>query len=106
MLFLFQVTVHKPAEMTNTEFFKLWEQEAEAVTGALEAGILKAAYKVPGEPKIVTIVEVESFEQMDLMLQSLPIWKSGFAHLVEETSWTPLRPYANWKADLKVLANG
>ncbi len=105
MLFLFQVTVRKPAEMSTKEFYGIWEKEAEAVGEGLKAGVLKAAYKVAGEPKVVAIVDAESHDQMDAVLLSLPLWKN-YAHMVEDVTWTPLRDYGNWHTHLKELSKG
>jgi muconolactone D-isomerase len=106
MLFLFQATLQKPATMSNQDFYELWEKEAQAVDAGVAAGFVKWVYKVAGEPKVVAVMEVASHDQLDLALLELPIWKLGFAHLVTEVTWTPLRSYDDWHADLRRLAQG
>lgn len=106
MLFMLQVTVRKPADMTNAEFYKLWVEEAETAMGAVRAGVIKSIYKVAGEPHVIAIVEVESHDQIDHIVQSLPIWKKGYAHLVEDATWTPIRTYQSWHEQMKELAKG
>lgn len=106
MLFLFQARLAKPADMSNTEFYGLWAREADAVMAALgSGGAIKSAYKIAGEPRVVAVMEFESHDQMDRLLQQLPIWRGGFSHLIEDLTWTPLRAYENWHADLQALSN-
>ena len=51
-------------------------------------------------------MDVASGDDMDAAVHNLPIWKLGFAHLVPEISWTPLRDYRAWGEQLKELAKG
>jgi len=104
MLFMLHAKLAKPEGMSNKEFYGVWEQEAEAAVAALQAGVIKALYKVAGTPEVVGIVEVNTADDIDHAVHSLPIWKLGYSHLVTELTWTPLRPYENWAEDLKQLA--
>jgi muconolactone delta-isomerase len=104
MLFMMHAKLAKPEGMSNKEFYGVWEKEAEAAVAALRAGALKALYKVPGTPEVVGILDVNTADDLDHAIHSLPIWKLGYSHMVVELKWTPLRPYENWAKDLKELA--
>jgi len=104
MLFMGYFKLAKPEGMSNKEFYSVWEKEAEAAVAALRAGAVKALYKVPGKPEVVSILEANTADDLDHLMHSLPIWKLGYAHIVTEITWTPLRPYENWAEDLKKLA--
>ena len=104
MLFMMQAQLTKPEGMSNKEFYSVWEQEAEAAVTALKAGAIKALYKVPGQYVVVGILEINTADDIDHTLHSLPIWKLGYSHLVTGLTWIPLRPYENWAEDLKKLA--
>jgi muconolactone D-isomerase len=104
MLFMLHAKLAKPEGMSNKEFYGVWEKEAEAAVAALKAGVIKALYKVPGTPEVVSILDVNSADDIDHAVHGLPIWKLGYSHIVAELKWTPLRPYENWAAELKQLA--
>jgi muconolactone delta-isomerase len=94
----------KPEGMSNKEFYGVWEQETEAAVAAQEAGVIKALYKVPGTPEVVTVLDVNTADDLDQAAHRLPIWKLGYSHVVAELKWTPLRRYENRAEDLKTLA--
>ncbi len=104
MLFMGYFKLAKPEGMSNKEFYSVWEKEAEAGVAALQAGAIKALYKVSGKPEVVAILEFNTADDMDHAIHSLPIWKLGYAHMVTEITWTLLRPIENWAEDLKKLA--
>jgi muconolactone D-isomerase len=104
MLFMMHAKLAKPEGMSNKEFYGVWEKEAEAAVAALRAGALKALYTVPGTPEVVGILDVNTADDLDHAIHSLPIGKLGYSHMVVEMKWTPLRPYENWADDLKKLA--
>ena len=54
----------------------------------------------------MAVLEVENADQMDEALHSLPVWRNGYAHIVPEITWTPLRSYENWAEQLKTLSQG
>jgi muconolactone delta-isomerase len=104
MLFMLQAQIAQPVGMSNKEFYGVWLKEAEAAVAALQAGAIKALYKVPGKPAVVAILEVNTADDIDHAIYNLPIWKLGYSHIVTELTWTALRPYENWVEDLKKLA--
>ena len=68
--------------------------------------MIKAIWKVAGKPEIIAVLEVESGDMLDTAVQSLPLWKLGYSHIVKDIELIALRPYENWAEDLKTLAEG
>ncbi len=104
MLFHLRVSLAKPAGMSNREFYGIWKQESEAGLAGMRAGIIKSAYKVPGKPEVIAVLEVPDADTLEHAVLGLPIWKLGYSHMVSSIEWTPLRPYEAWAEDLKTLA--
>ena len=102
---LIHARLHKPDRMPNKEFFSIWKQEAQAALEAVKAGIIKVIYKVPGKYDVILIMGVESVDQIDEIIHSLPIWKQGYDYIVD-LEWTLLRPYEHWAKQLDELAEG
>ena len=55
--------LHKPDKMSNKEFFGVWKQEAAAALGAVEAGIIKHIWKVPGKYDVIVVIGFDSVDQ-------------------------------------------
>lgn len=106
MEIMMKAVLVKPESLANKEFFGLWLRESLAALGAIEAGAMKHIWKVAGRYEVIAVMEVEDGDQMDAALHALPIWKEGFAHVVTDVEWTPLRSYQNWSDQLKELAAG
>ena len=104
MEIMMKATLVKPESLDNKEFFGLWLRESLAALGAIEAGAMKHIWKVAGKYEVIAIMEVENGDQMDAALHALPIWQEGFAHVITDLEWTPLRSYQNWSDQLKVLS--
>jgi muconolactone delta-isomerase len=102
---LIHAKLHKPDRMSNQEFFSVWKQEAAAALGAVQSGIIKNIWKVPGEYHVVVIMSVDSVDQIDEIMHSLPIWNLGYDYIID-MDWTLLRPYENWAKQLDDLAAG
>ncbi len=100
---LIHAKLHKPDRMSNQEFFGVWKQEAAAALEAVEAGAIKNIWKVAGKYDVLLVLDVESADQIDEIIHSLPIWKLGYEYMVD-LEWTLLRPYANWAKHLEELA--
>ncbi len=94
--------LHKPDRMSNQEFFGVWKQEAEAALGAVQAGVIKNIWKVAGKYEVILVLGVESADQIDEIIHSLPIWKLGYEYMVD-LDWMILRPYENWSKHLDTL---
>ena len=103
MDFLFSADIVKPAGMANEEFLKLWHEEATAATAALDAGGIKALYKVAGEYKVIGIFDFPDADSVDAAVHSLPFWASGHHEIVQNITMIPLRDYRNWFEDLKKM---
>lgn len=102
---LVHAKLHKPDKMSNEEFFGMWKQEAEAALAAVEAGIIKSIWKVPGKYDVIVVIGVDSVDQIDEIMHSLPIWKHGYDYVID-MEWTLLRPYEHWAKQLDELAGG
>ena len=72
----------------------------------VDAGVIKHIWKAAGRYEVIAVFEFENGDQMDAAIHSLPIWTQGFAHVVEDIEWIPLRPYRNWNKQLEDLAKG
>ncbi|MGR8921447.1 MAG: muconolactone Delta-isomerase family protein [Gammaproteobacteria bacterium] len=94
----------KPESMPSKEFFEIWYQESLAALEALEAGAMKAIWKVAGQYQVIAVVDVAEGDDIDEIVHNLPIWRLGHAHLVPTISWKPLRDYGNWSKQLKGLS--
>jgi len=106
MEIMLHVKLVKPESASNKEFFEVWQQESDAVLAAVKAGAIKNVWKVAGKYEVMAVLEVENADQMDEALHSLPVWRNGYAHIVPEITWTPLRSYENWAEQLKTLSQG
>ena len=106
MEIMLHVKLVKPEGASNKEFFEVWRQESVAAMEAVKAGVIKHIWKVGGKYEVILVLDVDNGDQMDEIIHGLPIWKLGYAHIVPEISWVPLRPYANWAEHLKTLAKG
>lgn len=96
--------LHKPDRMSNQEFFGVWKQEAEAALGAVKAGVVKHIWKVAGKYDVILVITVDSADQIDEIVHSLPIWKLGYEYIVD-LEWMILRSYENWDKHLETLAS-
>ena len=106
MEIMFHAKIVKPESASNKEFFEVWRQESVAAIEAVKAGALKHIWKVAGKYEVIAVLDVDDGDQIDEIIHSLPIWKLGYAHIVPELTWTPLRPYANWAEHLNTLSKG
>ena len=96
MLYFFKVRVIHD-QMSADELWDAWEKEAEAATGAIEAGLIKAAYKVVGQRRVVGIIDLDSHDEMDrILMAGLPM-----AHVLEWEEVLPVREYSDFADDVK-----
>lgn len=96
----------KPEGTDNQEFFEIWRKESVAAIEAYKQGTIKNIWKVAGKYEVVAVMEVDSGDDLDAIVHNLPIWKLGYAHIVPEINWIPLRSYENWGKQLIELAKG
>ena len=81
----------------------MWKKEAEAALGAVEAGVIKNIWKVAGKYDVIVVMTVQSEDQIDEIMHSLPIWNLGYDYIID-MEWMILRPYGNWAKQLDDLA--
>jgi len=101
---MIHVKVRKPDRMSNKEFFGVWRQEAAAALEAVKAGLIKNIWKVPGKYEVFAVLAVNSVDEIDPAMHSLPIWKLGYDYMIE-AEWILLRPYADWAKQLEELSS-
>ncbi len=106
MLVLLRLELTQPPGMPNAEFYRAWLDEAQTAEAGLEAGVVRAAWKVAGRPEIVAILDVYSADNLDHAVLALPFWRRGMMHVARILELTPLREYGDWVEDLRRLAGG
>jgi muconolactone delta-isomerase len=96
MLYFFKVRVlHE--NMSFDELWDAWEKETDAAKGGMEAGLIKVAYKVVGQRRVVGILDLDSHDEMDrILMAGLPM-----AHVLEWEEVLPVREYADFADDVK-----
>jgi 5,10-methylene-tetrahydrofolate dehydrogenase/Methenyl tetrahydrofolate cyclohydrolase len=102
MLFLLWFKVSQPIQFTQKQLMEIWKKEAEAALSAVKAGKIKGLYKVSGKREVVAIVDVNSHEELDQILETLPITKEmGHSVSVEVHA---IHPYENFYELMKKLS--
>jgi len=101
---MLRVKLAKPESLSNKEFYGIWLKETYAALEGVAAGGIKNIWKAAGKYEVIAVFDVESGDQMDDALHSLPIWTEGFSHVVTDIEWTPLRSYQNWSDSLKEMS--
>ena len=103
MHFFVRAKVKKPREVTNKEFFGVWQRESVAGRELAKQGV--PIFKVVGKYEVVFIAEVASEAELDEAIHALPIWQEGYQDIIE-LEVEALRPYADWGQQLDKLAAG
>ena len=86
-----------PKGWSFDEMWDEWEKETEAALGAVEAGKIKAIYKVSGQRRVLAVLDVESTDELDqIIMGQLPI-----AHNLEIAEILPVREYADFAEDVR-----
>jgi muconolactone delta-isomerase len=79
------------------ELFAEWEKETEAVIGARQAGVVKTAFKVVGDRRVIAIMDIDSHDVLDdMFMGQLPL-----AHHIVINEITPIREYDTFAASVK-----
>ena len=99
MLFHLDFKVEYSADMTQSNLFDIWSEEAQAALGAKEAGVIVDLWKVVGERRVIAIAKVESMEMLDQILIDLPIMRKMGQHV--QINVTALRAYEGFASDVK-----
>ena len=104
MQFIVRFDVKQPSAVSNPELVAIWQREAAAALGAIEAGAIKHLWKVAGQRVVIGVVEFPSAEDLDRALASLPLIRelgSGVA-----TEALPIYDYAIFADDLNQGLHG
>jgi muconolactone delta-isomerase len=104
MLFMIRFDIHQPTDMSMKELVDIWNDEAKAALGAVEAGVIKGIWKVSGQRTIFALAEFESHRQVDQVLTSLPIVQAMGGSV--DTEAMAVYDYAEFAEDLKAAAEG
>jgi muconolactone delta-isomerase len=96
--------VKQPANVTNAHLVAIWQREAAAAMGAVEAGAVRHLWKVAGQRVVFAIVDMPSPEELDRALGGLPIIRE-MGHGVT-TEALPIYDYAIYAADLNEGVHG
>ena len=73
MQFFVRFDIQQPSNVSNPELVAIWQREAAAALGAIEAGAIKHLWKVAGQRVVLAVVEFPSAEDLDRALAGLPI---------------------------------
>ncbi|MDT7876312.1 MAG: muconolactone Delta-isomerase family protein [Sulfolobaceae archaeon] len=102
MLFLLWFKVKQPEKLSQKELMEIWKREAEAALSAVKAGKIKGLYKVSGRREVVAIVDVNSHEELDEILETLPIMRElGHSVTVDVHA---IHPYENFYELMKKIS--
>ncbi|MCG3108315.1 hypothetical protein L3N51_00596 [Metallosphaera sp. J1] len=102
MLYLVWFKIRQPKSLTQRHLMQIWQREAEAALPALKQGVIKGLWKVSGKREVVAVLDVNSHEQLDEILENLPIMKEmGYGVDIEVY---PIHPYENFYELVKKLA--
>ena len=85
-----------PKDMSLDELWDVWEEEAKATLEAMEAGKVVSAYKVCGQRRVVILLDMDSYDEMDRVLMAgLPL-----AHHLVIKEIAPVREYEAFASDV------
>jgi muconolactone delta-isomerase len=104
MQFLVRFDVHQPVDMSNREFIEMWDREADAALGAMEAGAVSHLWKVAGQRVVFGVLELPDAESVARALAGLPIIKEIGATV--DTEVLPIYDYSTFAADMKEELKG
>ncbi|MDZ7961461.1 MAG: muconolactone Delta-isomerase family protein [Aulosira sp. DedQUE10] len=99
MLYHLDFHVEYPDEMSQTELFTIWTEEADAALKAKQAGVVVDLWKCVGVRRVIVIIDVPTPDLLDQILLDLPIMQKLGQHV--QVQVTPLRKYEDFAADLK-----
>jgi muconolactone delta-isomerase len=96
--FIVRFDVTQPANVSNADLVAIWQREATAALGAMEAGAVTHAWKVAGQRVVFAVVEVPSHEDLDRALAGLPIIREMGAGV--KTEAYPVYDYTTFAEDM------
>ena len=89
--------------MSQQELFAIWSEEADTALGAKAAGVVVDLWKCVGTRRVIAIINVDSPDELDRIIFSLPIMKQIGQHV--QVQVTPLRRYEDFAADVRAILN-
>ncbi len=98
MLFFVRFDIRQPDALPNADLVAIWQREAAAAMGAMEAGAVKHLWKVAGQRVVLAIIDLPSAEDLDRALGGLPIVREMGGGVT--TTALPVYDYATFAADL------
>jgi muconolactone delta-isomerase len=104
MLFFVRFDVHQPESMSNRELTEIWDREADAAIGAMEAGAVAHLWKVSGQRVVLGVLDMPDAEAVDRALAGLPIIQEMGGSV--KTEVLPIYDYRTFAADLKEALGG
>ena len=104
MQFFVRFEVTQPANVSNADLVAIWQREAEAALGAIEAGAVTHLWKVAGQRVVLAVIELPSAEDLDRALGGLPIIRELGAGV--KTEALPIYEYTTFAADLNEGVHG
>src|SRR3954468_23341249 len=72
MQFLVRFDVHQPADMSAGELVSIWNEEAKAALGAVEAGAITGIWKVAGQRTVFALCEFPAHRSLEQALAGPP----------------------------------
>ncbi len=104
MQFFVRFEIQQPANVSNSELVAIWQREAAAALGAIEAGAVTHLWKVAGQRVVLAVVEFPSAEDLDRALAGLPIIRELGPAITTEA--LPIYDYAIFADDLNQGVHG
>ena len=104
MQFIVRFDVKQPSNVSNSELVAIWQREAAAALGAMEAGAIKHLWKVAGQRVVIGVVEFPTAEDLDRALGGLPIVRELGPGVTAEV--LPIYDYTTFASDLNEGVHG
>ena len=104
MQFIVRFEVKQPANVSNADLVAIWQREAAAAIGAMEAGAVKHLWKVAGQRVVLAVIELPSAEDLDRALGGLPIIRELGPGVSTEA--LPIYDYTTFAGDLNAGVHG
>lgn len=104
MLFYIRFDIHQSEDMSNQELLEIWDREADAALGAMDAGAVPHLWKVSGQRVVIGILDLPDAESVDRALAGLPIVKEMGGSV--KTEVLPIYDYRTFAGDLKEAVGG
>ena len=103
MQFMVRFDVHQRVDMSAQELVNIWNEEAKAELGAVEAGAITGIWKVAGQRTVFALVEFSSHRELDQALAGLPIIQELGGSV--DTEALAVYPYSEYAEDLAAAAD-